>query len=112
MVIPDTLTSLALTVTWEIVTLLLPEFVMLTFCEPEVPTVTFPKATLEGLGVIVTVAATPVPVSETAAGDPGALLEMLTEPVSVPAVVGANCAVTVVLCPGATVAGVVSPLML
>src|SRR5271157_3050616 len=58
-VIPDTLTSLAFTVTWEIVILLFAVFVMLTLCEPELPTVTFPNATLEGLGVIVTVPATP-----------------------------------------------------
>src|SRR5208283_1471591 len=79
-VIPETLTSFAFTVTWEIVTLLFPVFVMLTLCEPELPTVTFPKATLDGLGVIVIAAATPVPVKETVAGDPGALLEMLTVP--------------------------------
>jgi hypothetical protein len=67
---------------------------------------------LDGVGVIVTVAATPVPVRETVAGDPGALLEMLTVPGSEPAVVGENCAVTLALCPAATVAGVVSPLTL
>jgi hypothetical protein len=111
-VIPETLTSFAFTVTWEIVTLLFPVFVILTLCEPELPAVTFPKATLDGFGVIVTVAATPVPVKETVAGDPGALLEILTDPGSEPAVVGENCAVTVVLCPAATVAGVVSPLTL
>lgn len=111
-VIPETLTSFAFTVTWEIVTLAFPVFVMLTLCEPELPAVTFPKATLDGLGVIVTVAATPVPVKETVAGDPGALLEILTDPGSEPAVVGENCAVTVVLCPTATVAGVVTPLTL
>jgi hypothetical protein len=111
-VIPETLTSFAFTVTWEIVTLVFPVFVILTLCEPELPVVTFPKATLDGLGVIVSVAATPVPVKETVAGDPGALLEMLTVPRSDPAVVGENCAVTVVLCPAATVAGVVSPLRL
>jgi hypothetical protein len=111
-VIPETLTSFAFTVTWEIVRLLFPVFVMLTLCEPELPAVTFPKARLDGLGVIVTVAATPVPVKETVAGDPGALLEILTVPGSEPAVVGENCAVTLVLCPAATVAGVVSPLTL
>jgi hypothetical protein len=37
---------------------------------------------------------------------------MLTVPGSDPAVVGENCAVTEVLCPAATVAGVVSPLTL
>jgi hypothetical protein len=58
------------------------------------------------------VAATPVPVKETAAGEPGALLVMLKVPGSVPAEVGANCAVTVVLCPTGTFAGVVNPLTL
>ena len=111
-VIPETTTSFALTVTWEMVMLVFPVFVMLTFCEPELPTFTLPKATLDGLGVIVIVAATPVPVKETVAGDPGALLAMLTVPDSAPAVVGENSAVTVVLCPTATVAGVVNPLIL
>ena len=112
MVIPETLTSLALTVTTEIVTFAFPVFLMLTLWEPELPACTLPNATLDGVGVIVTVAATPVPVKETVAGDPGALLEMLTVPGSDPAVVGENCAVMVVLCPAATVAGVVSPLTL
>lgn len=85
---------------------------MLTLWEPELPACTLPKAILDGVGVIVTVAATPVPVRETVAGDPGALLEMLTVPGSVPAVVGENWAVTLVLRPAATVAGVVSPLIL
>jgi hypothetical protein len=111
-VMPETLTSFALTVTWEIVMLPFPVFMMLTLCEPELPACTFPKATLDGVGVIVTVAATPVPVKETVAGDPGAVLEMLIVPGSVPAVVGENCAVTLVLCPAATDAGVVNPLML
>jgi hypothetical protein len=92
--------------------LVFPVFVMLTLWDPELPALTFPKLTLDGLGVIVTVPATPVPVKETVAGDPGALLEILTAPGSEPAVVGENCAVTVVLCPTATVAGVVSPLTL
>ena len=111
-VIPETLTSFAFTVTWEIVTLVFPVFVMLTLCEPELPAVTLPKVTLDGLGVIVTVPATPVPVKKTVTGDPGALLEMLTVPGSDPAVVGENSAVTVVLCPAVSVAGVVSPLIL
>ena len=111
-VIPETLTSLALTVTWEIVMLLFPVFLMLRVWEPELPACTFPKAIFDGVGVIVTLAATPVPVKETVAGDPGALLAMLIAPDSEPAVVGENCAVTLVLCPGATVAGVVSPLTL
>ena len=112
MVIPETLTSFALTVTWEIVRLVFPVFVILTLCAPELPTFTLPKATLDGLRVIVTVAATPVPVKETVAGDPGALLAMLTVPGSDPAVVGENSAVTVVLCPAVSVAGVVNPLIL
>jgi hypothetical protein len=111
-VIPEILTSLAFTVTWEIVTLMVPVFVMLTLCEPELPAVTLPKATLDGLGVIATVPATPVPVNATAVGDPGALLAMLTVPSSDPAVVGENSAVTLVLCPAVSVAGVISPLIL
>ena len=49
-----------------------------------------PKLKLVGVAVIETDAATPVPVKATVEGEPGALLEMLTAPFRVPAVVGAN----------------------
>ena len=50
--------------------------------------------------------------SEIASGEPGALLLIETLPVALPAVVGANCAVKVVLPPALIVTGTVNPVML
>lgn len=57
---------------------------------------TFPKPTLVVLNVSVCVAATPVPVKATIAGEFGALLTMVTLPLSVPAEVGENCTLKLV----------------
>ena len=65
---------------------------------------------LEELKESVLVAATPVPLSATVAGEFGALLAILTVPDRLPAVVGANTALNVTLAPGATVLGTLSPL--
>lgn len=54
----------------------------------------------------------PVPVSGIVAGEPGALLVIEMLPEALPAVVGANCAVNVVLPPALMVAGIASPEML
>lgn len=110
--IPLAAKSFALTVTWEIVTLVFPLFVMVTFWELELPTLIPVKLKLVGLAVSVTVAAVPVPLKATAVGEPGALLVMLTLPVRLPAVVGANKTLNVAVPPTAMVAGVVSPLTL
>jgi hypothetical protein len=109
---PLTLTSFALTAIWEIVRLELPLFVIVTLFEPALPAAIFPKLTLDGLADMVTDVALPVPLRATEAGELGALLTMLTIPLSTPAVVGANCALNVVLCPAASVAGVPMPLTL
>lgn len=82
--------SLALTATCEIVTLAFPEFVRVTLFALEVPALTLPKARLAGLEVRDTEAARPVPLRATLVGESGALLEMLTAPLTVPAVLGAN----------------------
>ena len=59
-------------------------------------TVTFPKATGEGVALIPGVAAaTPVPVRESVAGEPAALLVMVTLPVDATAEVGLKLAVKV-----------------
>ena len=112
MLIPETLKSFALTVICEMVTLLLPLFVMVTLLELLLPAVTFVKDTLVGLAESTTEAATPVPVRVTTFGEFGALLEMLMLPLKVPAVVGANNTLNVALAPAAIVAGVVRPLTL
>jgi len=78
-------------------------FVIVSVCVEEVPVFTFPNAKLAALKESVCVAATPVPVSATAEGEPDALLVMLTEPDKLPAVVGVNTALNVAVPPGATV---------
>jgi len=110
--IPETLKSFAFTETWESVTLVLPLLVTVTLLEVLVPAFTLAKLTLAGLAESVTAAATPVPASTTAFGEFGALLEMLTLPARLPAVVGAKSTLKVVLAPAAMVAGVFNPLTL
>lgn len=111
-VTPLVVVSVALTVTVEMVRFEVPLLVSVTLCEPELPALTLPKLRLVGLAVSVTAAATPVPLKEIVAGEPGALLVTVTVPVKVPADVGANTALNVALAPAATVEGVASPLML
>jgi len=110
--IPLAVKSFALTVTCEIVTLVFPLFVMVTFWELELPTLMPVKLKLVGLAESVTVAAVPVPLRATAFGELGALLVMLTLPVKLPAVVGANRTLNVAVPPAEIVAGVISPLTL
>ena len=106
------MTSFALTVTCEIVTLAVPVFVRITLLELVVPALTLPKDRLVGFAESVTVPATPVPVKATVAGDPGALLVIVMVPGRLPAVAGANRALNVAVAPAAIVLGVVSPLKL
>ena len=98
--------------TVETVTLELPLFVSVKLCELLLPTSTFPNAMLDELDPNSCVAATPVPESGIASGDPAALLTNEIDPETAPAPVGANAALNVVLPPAATVAGTVMPLML
>jgi len=51
-------------------------------------------------------------VSAIVSGEFGALLTTVTVPVALPAVVGANCAVKVAICPALIVNGAAIPLML
>ncbi len=99
-----------LTVIEEICTLEFPVLVIVTVCVDEVPVFTLPNARLVELYESVCVVATPVPLSATVVGEFGALLAILTVPVRLPAVVGANTALNVTLAPGATVLGMLSPL--
>ena len=110
--IPVVAKSFAFTVTWEMVTLVFPLFVTVTFWELELPTLIPVKLKLVGLAESVTVAAVPVPLKATVVGEPGALLVMLTLPLRLAAVVGANKTLNVAVPPAGTVAGVVSPLTL
>lgn len=110
--IPLAVTSLALTVTWESVTLEFPLLVMVTLLELELPALTLPKLTLLGLGEIVTKLATPVPVRVAEFGELGASLEMLTLPPRVPAVAGANRTLNEAVCPTPRFVGVFKPLAL
>ena len=75
----------------------------------EVPVFTLPNARLLELNEIVCVAATPVPLSATVAGELGALLTIFTVPAKLPAVVGTKTALNVVLPPAATVLGTLNP---
>jgi len=91
----------------------LPEFVRVTFCAALLPTATFPNATLAGFIVSCSCgcACVLLPLNAIVSGDPGALLDIDTLPVTAPAVVGTNVAVNEVLCPAFKVIGT-SPLML
>src|SRR5215475_5696798 len=111
-VIPVAVTPAPLNAICEICTLLLPVLVMVTFCVAEEPVFTLPKLTVLVLNVRICVVATPVPLKAMVAGEPGALLVMLTVPLRVPAVVGANTALNVVLAPTAKVLGVTRPFTL
>jgi hypothetical protein len=74
------------------------------------PTVTSPTLRLAGLALMARL--TPVPESETVAGELVALLTIARLPVALPATVGAKVTVNVALWPAATVRGRESPIML
>ena len=93
----------------EICTLELPVFAMVSLCVVDVPVFTLPKPIFVELKESVCVCATPVPLRATEAGEFGALLKILTVPVRLPAVVGANTALKVTLLLGATVLGTLRP---
>jgi hypothetical protein len=86
---------------------------MVTFCEAEeVPVVTFPKLRLAGLMPKVRMAAIPVPLRPTAAGEVGALLTIERLPDTGPTDVGRNVTVIVVCFPAFTLKGSENPLTL
>ena len=82
----------------EIVTLADPVFERLTDADPLLPTTTFPKFTPEG--VLANPGCVPAPDSAIVIGEFGALLEIEMLPLALPIVVGENCAVKLILCPG------------
>jgi hypothetical protein len=79
----------------EIATLAVPEFVRVTLTDPLAPTSILPKLMLVGFAV--KFPCTPVPLSAIDTFGSLAVLVMRMLPAATPAVVGANCAVKVVL---------------
>jgi hypothetical protein len=82
----------------EIFTLADPVLERLTDADPLLPITTFPKVTAEG--VLANPGCVPAPASAIVMGEFGALLEIEILPLALPAVVGENCAVKLILCPG------------
>ena len=103
-VIPRSCIPLPPTVALEMVTLAVPVFLSCIDCEFVVPRGTFPKLTLAGVAVKVEAvgAVTPFPVTAIAIGVVE-LLAILTLPITLPAVFGANETLTVAVWPGAIV---------
>jgi hypothetical protein len=108
--IPEVLKPVPATVTEEIVTVALPPFVSVTVCELLVPVVTLPNAVLAG--VAASCGCVPVPLKLIVVGELGALLTIEMLPLALPADVGANLALNVVLSPAPNVTGVVIPVVL
>src|SRR5580698_962588 len=109
-VIPVVLKPAPAAVTAEIVTVALPPFVRVMVCELFVPVATLPNATL--VGVAASCACVPVPLKLIVVGEFGALLTIEMLPLALPADVGANLALNVVLSPAPNVSGAVIPVVL
>ncbi len=107
---PLMLNPLPVTVACETVTLPVPLLVRVTVPLLLLLTVTFPKLRLSGVAPSRSV--TPVPDSETTAGELVAVLTTETLPEKLPVTVGAKVAVKLVLWPAVRVRGSESPLML
>src|SRR6266851_5039016 len=73
---------------------------------------TFPKLRLVGLTESCSVAATPLPLSGMAVGEPGALLTSETLPDTLPMPAGVKATLNVALLPAAMVSGTVMPVRL
>jgi hypothetical protein len=108
--IPEVLKPAPATVTEAIVTVALPPFVSVTVCELLVPVVTLPNAAL--VGVAANCGCVPVPLSVIVVGEFDALLTIEMLPLTLPAAVGANFALNVVLSPAPKASGVVMPVLL
>ena len=94
----------------EMVTLAVPELLNVKVCVPLLPTSTFPKLKLGGLGV--SAPCTPVPLRATFAGEFGALLAIASVPDALPVAVGAKVTVKELLAPGLIFRGRFAPLTL
>jgi hypothetical protein len=93
----------------EIATFELPVFVRVTLREAVLPTLTFPKLTLEGFTVSVNPAATPAPLNAMADGGLDASLTSDRLPVEDPVDLGLNCTLKAVALPALSVIGRGSP---
>lgn len=93
----------------EIATFELPVFVIVTVREAVLPTLTFPKLTLEGFTARLNPAATPAPLKAMAEGGLEASLTRDKLPVEGPADLGANCTLKAVALPALSVTGRGSP---
>ena len=87
----------------------MPVLVMVSGCEPELPTTTLPILRLVGLSE--SAGCVPLPAREATVGELCALLSIETVPDALPGAVGANCALKVLDCPGARESGKLNPLM-
>ena len=111
-VTPLVLKPAPVTPRFEMVTLAFPLLVRATLSELLLPSLTLPKFRLEVLRLSTLVAAMPVPLSEIASGELGALLMSEIEPVTAPLAVGAKIALKVAFLPARMVSGAVIPEML
>jgi hypothetical protein len=107
-----TLNPVPVTLIPETVKLELPVFLTVTPSGIAPPTISFPKFRLDVESEIVRVALAPVPLSAIVCVGFVALLLMVTLPVTLPDVVGANATVKLLLCAAASVRGIVMPLSL
>ena len=108
--IPVVLNPAPETVTEEIVTVAVPPFVRLTVCELFIPVVTLPNAAV--VGVAANCGCVPVPLKLIVVGEFSPVLTIEMLPLALPADVGVNCALKVVLRPAPNASGVLNPLML
>ncbi len=97
------------TLAWLIVTLADPVLDKFTDADPLAPTTTFPKLTDAGL--LASPGCVPAPVKGMVIGEFGALLATEIVPVALPADVGENFVVKLMLCPGCIVCPVGDPTM-
>jgi len=111
-VTPLALNPAPVVVSPEIVTLEFPLLVSVEACELDVFSVCVPKPKLAGFALNVRVAAKPVPVRLIVIDKGAPFVVSCTDPVTAPALVGANAALNARLPPAAIVEDVVSPLML
>lgn len=100
------------TVTLEIVMFEFPLFFRVVVRELLLPVFTLPNGKLFGVAPSRVVEAAPVPLSAMARGEPGASLTNETDPLTLPAMVGANTMLNVVLPPAAMVFGRGRPVVL
>ena len=102
---PDKVKFAPVKASLEIATLELPVFVIVTLREAVLPTLTFPKLTLEGFTARLSPAATPAPLRAIADGGLEASLTRDKLPVEGPADLGSNCTLKAIALPALSVIG-------